>query len=67
MTASNYVDLAIETIKRVTDAAMLVELEDGDEIWIPLSQVADAEIYEAGDENLEISVTEWWANKQGIS
>lgn len=52
-------------ILAVTDAAILV-VYDGERIWFPKSQVADAEAFEAGDEDVTVSVTEWIAKKNGI-
>ncbi len=64
MGASNYVTLTDVTIKRVTDKAMLVDI-NGNEIWFPLSQVADAENYQENDQG-DLSVTEWIAKKNGL-
>lgn len=65
LSASNYVHLDDITIKRVTDKAMLIEWEE-EEFWLPLSQVADADDYEAGDQHCNISITEWIAKEKGI-
>lgn len=65
MSASNWVHLESCTVRRVTDKAMLVAYDDED-IWLPLSQVSQAEQYEAGDEGVTISVTEWIAEQKGI-
>lgn len=65
MSASNYVHLEVEVVVRVTDNALLARI-DGDDIWIPLSQVADADDYEAGDTDVTLSVTKWFADKEGL-
>ena len=62
----SYVHLEVAEILRETDKALLVRLEEGDELWIPLSQIADAGDYRVGDTDYCISVTKWWADKEGI-
>lgn len=56
-------------VLRRTERAVLVEMEDGDERWIPFSVIHDnSEIYE-GDESGgegELVVKEWFAEKEGI-
>lgn len=62
MTYSGWVHIEVKRIKRVTDKALLVVIEvdsEDEEVWIPKSQVADADDYEVGDANLCLSVTEW--------
>jgi hypothetical protein len=66
MGASRYVHLDVERIVKETDAAFLC-LIDGEEHWIPRSQVADDEDYREGDEDVELSVTEWFADKEGLA
>lgn len=66
MAQSNWVHLDVKSVKRETDAAFLLVLEDGSEHWIPKSQMADPNDYEEGDENCTISVTEWIAEQKGI-
>lgn len=64
--ASNYVDLEVQVIRRETADAFQVVIEDGDIIWLPKSQIADAEDYEAGDRDLCLSITEWIAEQKGL-
>ncbi len=47
---------------------MLVRLdnEDEDEVWIPLSQLADPDDYDVGDVTLSLSVTQWFADQEGL-
>ncbi len=63
------VDLDVERVKRVTDKALLCDV-DGVEYWIPRSQIveggtldADAEVDSAGD----MLVTAWWARERGLT
>jgi hypothetical protein len=48
--------------------ALLVELETGDEVWIPISCLHDdSEVYDADDcGEGEVIVKEWWAEKNGL-
>jgi hypothetical protein len=53
------------TAKRATEKALLVELETGDEVWVPQSVIHDdSEVYRAGDAG-ELVVLAWFARKQG--
>jgi hypothetical protein len=50
--------------KHATDKAILVEI-DGEEVWVPQSQVdEDSEVYQKGDEGTLI-VSEWFAKQRG--
>lgn len=66
MSSSNYVHLDVEEIVKETDKALLLRLDGGEEVWVPLSQVADADDYSAGDMDCTVSVTEWFARKEGL-
>lgn len=56
------------TLVRKTEAALLVEDENGEEVWIPLSQVHDdSEIWgdtEIGEKG-KLVIPEWLATKKG--
>lgn len=64
---SDYVHLDVEKVLKRTDKALLVRLEDGNEQWLPLSQVSDEDDYDEGDEDCTISVTLWLAEQRGLS
>lgn len=66
MGASNWVHLDVEEIVRETDKAFLVRLEDGEEVWLPKGQVADADDYKEGDTNCTLSISEWIAGEKGL-
>jgi len=69
MSASSWVHLDDCVVKRVTAKALLVEY-DGEEPWLPKSQVSEAEQYEEGDgatDGVTISITEWLASQKGLS
>lgn len=66
MSYSNYVTIMVDEILRETDAAFLLEI-DGDEVWIPKSQIADPSDYEMGDKECTLSVTEFIAREKGLS
>jgi hypothetical protein len=64
MSASQWVHLDDCKVIRTTEKALLVEYE-GEEIWLPISQVSEGDKYEAGDE-CTISVTAYIAREKGI-
>ena len=56
------------TVLRKTDAALLVEDENGEEVWIPLSQIHDdSEIWDESKvgETGKLVIPEWLATKKG--
>lgn len=56
---------AVEAIAQ-TDKALLCEIE-GDQYWVPQSQIDDdSEVYERGHSG-KLVVTEWWARKNGLA
>jgi hypothetical protein len=63
----NWVHLDVEEIVYETDRALLLRLAGGEQVWVPRSQVADPEDYQAGDVNCTVSVSEWFASKEGLS
>lgn len=66
MGASNWVHLSVAIIHCITKKAMLLELEDGEEFWIPLSQICNAYNYSTGDVDVTVSVSSWIAEQKGI-
>jgi len=57
-------------VKHKTAKAILVEAEDGEEHWIPFSQIHDdSEIYESSkkDDEGKLVISEWLAKKIGWS
>lgn len=66
MSASNCVHLECERIVRETEKAFLCLFSE-EEHWVPKSQIADeGDNLTVGDTNVTVSVTEWWATKNGI-
>lgn len=65
MSASNWVLLVVEEVVKVTDDAFLL-LIDGEEYWLPRSQIADPDDYEEGELDCEMSVTKWIARQKGL-
>jgi hypothetical protein len=57
-----FVELEDVQIIHRTERAVLIN-HDGEEFWIPLSQIEDSDDLEAGDSGCEIRVTEWFARK----
>jgi hypothetical protein len=65
MSASGYVHLEVDEIKKETDKAFLVVVDD-EEVWLPKSQIANPGDYNKGDKNCSISVREWLAKEKGF-
>lgn len=55
------------TAKRVTDMALLVEI-DGEEVWIPKSVIHDdSEVFDDSENSTgTLIVKKWWAEKEGL-
>lgn len=52
---------------RASARALLVQLETGEELWVPRSVIHDdSEVYEAGHAGTLV-VQAWWALKKGIA
>lgn len=66
MSDSNWVHLDVDEVKKITAKAMLVEI-DGDELWLPLSQISEPESFEEGDTEITVSVSEWIAAQKGLT
>lgn len=51
---------------RETADALLVEIDGERQTWVPLSQVDDdSEVFTDGDQGT-ITLSEWWAEKEGL-
>lgn len=59
------VHVHVDKIIHATDKALLCRV-GGEEVWIPISQVADGEDYEKGDRDITLSVTEYIAREKGL-
>lgn len=67
MVASRWIHLDVERIERETDRAFKLILDDGEEVWMPKSQVSDPDDYQEGDTNVSMSVTDWIAEQKGLA
>ncbi len=63
---SSWVHLDVELIVKETDAAFLLRLEGGEDVWIPRGQIESPDDYDEGDEDCTVSVTEWIARQKGL-
>jgi Ser-tRNA(Ala) deacylase AlaX len=60
-----YVTFPTARCVRATSKAILVDV-DGEEVWIPQSQVHDdSEVWRAGDEG-KLVISEWIAKRKGL-
>ena len=62
---SDWVHLEDVEILKETEKAFLVDL-DGEEYWLPKSQILDADEYREGDEGT-LSISAWIAREKGLS
>jgi hypothetical protein len=62
---SEPVSLGTATVKRETPKALLVEVE-GEEMWVPKSVIhEDSEVWQGEQDDGELVVKRWWAEKEG--
>ena len=63
------VSLGEGNVVRSSPKALLVSLESGEEVWIPLSVFHDdSEVYDDGENaSGEIVVQSWWAEREGLA
>lgn len=61
------VNLGPVVVKHETDKALLVRMEDQTERWIPKSQIHDdSDVYRKNQDG-ELKVTKWFAEKEGLA
>lgn len=65
MGASSYVSVHVDSIDAETEKAFRCTI-DGETVFLPFSQIADADDYAVGDADLTLSVTEWLAREKGL-
>lgn len=51
-------------IRKATDKAVLIVVEDGSEHWVPRSVCLDGDALDVGDDDL--IVADWWLEKEGL-
>lgn len=67
MGASGWTHLDIDEIPMERPKALCVRIKgERENRWIPKSVIADAENYDEGDENVQISVKDWFCEKENI-
>jgi hypothetical protein len=64
----NYVHVEFEEVKRITEKAILFIFEDGEAVWIPISQIASEDVgqYKVGKYEGSVSITEFIAREKGL-
>jgi hypothetical protein len=65
MSASRWVHLSCVDVLCEATSSFLLRIGD-EQYWIPKSHIADAGDYEAGDDDVKISITKWIAEQKGI-
>ena len=55
-------------VVKITSAAVLFELQSGRQ-WVPISQIASADMdgLDEGDRDGSVCISEWFANKEGLT
>lgn len=60
------VSISVKSVQRETPKALLVALENGQEIWMPKSQImSGSEVSSEGDSG-EMKISEWIAGEKGL-
>ena len=62
----SYLAFDIDEVVRETDLALLLRFEDGDEVWIPKSVIESVDQIRDGDAEIEVSIAEWFCEKEGL-
>jgi len=60
-----YVIIQVEEVVKETDLAVLLRI-DGEDHWIPKSQISPDSEYVEAECDLEIEVTKWIASEKGL-
>ena len=71
------VSVAVDEVLRETDLAFLFAFpgdadgdsvldDDRERLWVPKSVIEDADEIAVGDEEIEVNVAEWFAEKEGL-
>jgi hypothetical protein len=66
MGQSNWVHFDDCEIVGATEKAIKVKYGDHEPFWVPRSQVSDGHQYDTGDENVTVSIAEWFCEKEGL-
>lgn len=57
-------ELRGSSVLRTTNKAVLIRLDDMNEVWIPRSVCVDGD--DLDEDDTDISVQSWWAEQEGI-
>lgn len=66
MSRHSWVEVRVSVVKKKTPAAVLVITYDGDEVWLPLSQLECDEI-EEGETDITVSIPRWLADEKELT
>lgn len=53
-------------VQKRTDLAVLLNLADGEEVWIPMTQVVDYTESLSEGETCDVEITRWVADQKGL-
>lgn len=63
--SDRYVEIYVDEILRETESAYLCRIE-GEDIWLPKSQIKDADNYCDGECEIDMEITRWIAEQKGL-
>lgn len=66
MSDSEYTHIDVDEIKAETQKAFLIRVGKLT-YWVPFSQIADYEDYNAGDEDVTMSIKTWLCEEKGLA
>lgn len=68
MPIAGYTKIEVERIENASPGALLLKIKGKDApIWMPRGQIRNPGLYEVGDYDLYMSVTEWVCVQKGIT
>lgn len=57
--------IEVERVEGETDLAFYFVI-DGEKVWLPKSQIEEPDEIAVGDEQIEVNVAQWLAEKEGL-
>lgn len=63
---ARWIEIEIDEVIRESDKAFLLRI-DGEEHWIPKSQIQSPEDIRIGECEFEIKISEWIADQKGLA
>jgi hypothetical protein len=61
------VTIEVAEVLAETDLALLFRLDDDEAVWVPKSVITHADEIDVGDEDIEVEVKAWFAEREGMA